>query len=145
MDPELVVEGDLGDASGYRSGEQLLRKPRRVTAIFVCDGAMTLGVMQALKDQGLRCPEDIAVASFDDLPTNRPVRPQITAVVRPSYEIGAKAAKILIDRIEGGLQGDPVIQHLAPKLVIRESTSSTRPAGIGERSRHGVAKGPLLV
>lgn len=123
VDPALVMEGDFREESGYRLGKLLLKKRLGVTAIFACNGVMTLGVLKTFEEQGIRCPEDMALATFDDLVVDRSFHPHLTAVVQPSYEIGARAATILIDRIEGKLNGRPSVVRIVPTLVVRESTS----------------------
>jgi LacI family transcriptional regulator len=80
-----------------------------------------LGLLRALGDLNLRCPEDVAVATFDDLPILGSIRPRLTAVAQPSYEIGFQGAEMLIRR----LNGDPGRQKivLPTQLIIRESTA----------------------
>lgn len=125
-DSTLVLEGDFRDESGYRLGKELLRGRSKATAVFVCNGVMTLGFLKALEESGKRCPEDIAVATFDDLAVDRSFHPHLTAVVQPSYEMGARAATILMDRIEGKRKGEAAAVRIVPTLVIRESTRRTR-------------------
>jgi LacI family transcriptional regulator len=83
-------------------------------------------VLQAFEELGVKCPDDIAVATFDDLTLDNSFHSHLTAVVQPSYEMGARAATILMDRIEGKLAGDPVVVRIVPTLVIRDSTRSQR-------------------
>lgn len=142
VDPHFVLEGDFREASGYRLGIELLRRRTRPTAIFVCNGVMTFGVLKAFEELGIRCPQDIALATFDDLAVDRSFHPHLTAVVQPSYEMGARAANILMDRIEGKLIKEPSVVRIAPTLVIRESTdvrgsaSDAGGGGIRQISRH---------
>ncbi len=65
---------------------------------------------------------DVSLAAFDDFTLDRSSRTHLTSVVQPSYEMGACAATLLMDRIEGRLTGDPVVHRFVPKLVIRDST-----------------------
>ena len=91
----------------------------------------TLGLLQAGDETGVRCPEDIAIATFDDLPFARDFHPKLTCVSQPAYELGFKGATLLIDRIEGKLLRSPVAVQLASELKIRESAAraySTRTA-----------------
>ncbi len=119
-DPQLILNGDFREESGYQLGKQLLRCESRPTALFVSNGVMTVGVLRAFDEAGIRCPNDIALATFDDLTLDRNYH--LTAVVQPSYEIGARAATILMDRIERKLQKDPIVVRIAPTLVIRDSS-----------------------
>ncbi len=123
VDPALVMEGDFREESGYRLTRQLLQKRLPATAIFTSNGVMTLGALKAFEEQGIKCPEDIALATFDDLAVDHSFHPRLTAVVQPSYEMGARAATILIDRIEGKSNGRLALVRIVPTLIIRESTS----------------------
>jgi LacI family transcriptional regulator len=128
---ELVLEGDFRQESGYRLGKELARRRIKPTAVLVCNGVMTVGVLQAFEEMDVDCPNDIALATFDDLALDRSFHPHLTAVVQPGYEIGARAATILMDRIEEKLANGPVVVRVSPTLIIREST-------VGEKvpSRH---------
>ena len=119
---KLILEGDFRQESGYRLGRELLRRRVRPDAIFVCNGVMTVGVLKAMEETGLRCPDDIALATFDDLAVDRSFHPHLTAVVQPGYEIGARAATILMDRIEGKLTTEPFVVRIVPTLIVRESS-----------------------
>jgi LacI family transcriptional regulator len=88
---------------------------------------MTVGVLNALEELGVRCPQDVALATFDDLTLDHAFHSHLTTVVQPSYEMGARAATLLMDRIERKLTGDPVIVRVVPTLVIRDSTPPYHP------------------
>lgn len=120
--PSLILEGDFREEAGYRLGKELLLRQDRPTAIFTCNGVMTLGLLAALDELGVRCPGDIALATFDDLPLVRSFHPHLTAVAQPGHEMGFRGAHLLIDRVEGRLTGKPVIVRLAPELRVRESS-----------------------
>jgi LacI family transcriptional regulator len=129
VDRKLVFEGDFRDESGYRLGKELLQRRVKPTAIFVCNGVMTLGVLKAFEEMGVQCPDDIALATFDDLAMDRSFHPHLTAVVQPGYEMGARAATSLMDRDEGKLKDEPSIVRIVPTLVIRESTRPRKTVG----------------
>lgn len=103
------------------AGALLLGTAQRPDAIFCTNNFMTLGMMQAVINQGLSCPEDIAVAGFDDFPWAAAFRPRLTAVQQPAYEIGRETATLLFDRISGRRTGAPVEMVLKAKLVVRDS------------------------
>ena len=127
VDRSLVLEGDFRYESGYRLGKELLKRRVKPTAIFVCNGVMTVGVLKAFEELGVRCPEDISLATFDDLAVDRSFHPHLTAVVQPGYEMGARAATILMDRVEGKLTNEPFVVRIVPTLVVRESTRPQKP------------------
>ena len=128
----LVYEGDYRKESGYKLGKKLAKMRNRPSAIFVCNGVMTLGVLEAFDEMGVRCPQDIALATFDDLTGGGSFHPRLTTVVQPGYEIGSRAATILMDRVEGKLTGAPLVVRIAPTLTVGESTiphEAVHPAG----------------
>ena len=112
--PDLVMEGDFREESGYRLGKELLLRREPPSAIFACNGVMTLGLLMALDELGVSCPGEIALATFDDLPLAHSFHPHLTAVAQPGNSIGYQGANLLIDRVEGKLTGDPQIIRLAP-------------------------------
>jgi len=126
VDPALILEGDYRYEAGNRLAKQLIQSRVKATAIFVCSGVMTSGVLNAFEELGIKCPEDMALATFDDLTLDHSFHSHLTAVVQPSYEMGARAATILMNRIEGKLTGDPTIVRIVPTLIIRESTRPLR-------------------
>lgn len=118
-DPQLILEGNFRSESGYELGRRLLERPDRPSAVFVSNGMMTLGFLNAMDDLGLECPRDIALASFDDLP----LAPHLTAVAQPAYSLGHEGARLLIERIESE---EPFTKPrsicLPAELKVREST-----------------------
>ncbi len=123
-DETLILKGDFKFASGYLLTKELMLGPRRPTALFVSNGVMGLGALKALKEMSVRCPEDLAIAVFDELPGAGSFSPEVTAVVQPAYEIGFQGAKLLIEQIESGKRDQVVEVHLKSELRIRESTSN---------------------
>jgi LacI family transcriptional regulator, galactose operon repressor len=118
-DPQLILEGNFRSESGYELGRQLLERPDRPPAVFVCNGMMTLGFLKAMDEMGLQCPHDIALASFDDLP----LAPHLTAVAQPAYALGYEGAQLLIERIESEKPFTvPRSVCLSAELKVREST-----------------------
>lgn len=116
--PELVIEGEFSDMSGYLAMKNLL--PHHPDAVFVSSDAMAFGAMRAIQDSGLRIPEDIAVVGFDDIPTAATSKPPLTTVRQPIQRTGSVAAETLIDLIE---HPDPQPRRivLPTELVIRNS------------------------
>ena len=142
VEKDRILEGDFRHDSGYRLGKQIAAEKKkdrtlRPTAIFVCNGVMTLGVLKAFEELNIRCPQDMALATFDDLAVDSPFHPHLTTVVQPSYEMGARAAGMLIDRIEGRIRKEPTTVRVAPTLIVRESTDAPHkaPAKAAARQR----------
>ncbi len=99
----------------------------RPDAIFCTNGQSALGVLRAFRECGIRTPEDIAFATFDELTVEDIFTPAITTVVQPAYEIGFRAAEILLDRIEGIANHTGAITVRLPALL-RVRASSRKPA-----------------
>jgi LacI family transcriptional regulator len=135
IDPSLILEGDFRDQSGYRLGKQLIQSDLRATALLVCNGVMTVGVLNAFEELGVSCPDDMALATFDDPAVDLALHSHLTAVVQPSYEMGSRAATMLMDRIEGKLTGEPHELRIVPSLVIRDSTQRSPKGMTGDQSR----------
>ena len=81
---------------------------------------MTVGLLKAADEMGLRCPEDYGLVSFDDYPWLGIFRPRLTTVELPKHQLGTEAAELLLRRI-GGDTSKPVVKKLQPELRIRES------------------------
>ncbi|MGA6981621.1 MAG: LacI family DNA-binding transcriptional regulator [Candidatus Sulfotelmatobacter sp.] len=121
---DLILEGDFRERSGYELAKHLLLQFARPSAILVSNGMMALGVLQAFEELGVRCPEDVALATFDDIVGGQSFHPHLTVVAQPGYEIGALGAAMLMDRIEGRAPKQPTVARMAATLIVRESTRS---------------------
>jgi len=96
---ESVYYGSFTQASGYELTNRALTLTPRPTALFGANNFISIGVMKALRDAGLRVPEDIAVVGFDDLPETMVVDPFLTVASQPAYEMGQRATELLLDRL----------------------------------------------
>ena len=117
-DPELVIEGDYRIESGYRGGNLLLS--HRPDGVYVANFLMTVGLLKAAEEMGLRCPEDFGMVSFDDYPWLAIFHPKLTTVELPKYQLGSEAVELLLDRI-GGKTGPGIMKKLMSELRVRES------------------------
>jgi len=115
---ELVIEGDYRIESGFRAGHSLLS--HRPDGVYVANHLMTVGLLRAAEEMGLRCPEDFGLVSFDDYPWLGVFRPRLTTVELPKHQLGIEAAELLIRRISGD-HSPAVLKKLQPELRIRES------------------------
>jgi LacI family transcriptional regulator len=127
LDPRHVVKAPSNIPAAEIAGKALLDVSPRPDAVFCTNNFMTLGMMQAVIDRGLRCPEDIAVAGFDDFPWAAAFRPRLTVMAQPAYEIGREAATLLFDRISGRRTGAPVQMVLNTRLIVRDSCGANLP------------------
>jgi DNA-binding LacI/PurR family transcriptional regulator len=123
IDNELIGEGRFDIRSGYDQTKALLNLRDRPTGLFVSNALMTMGSLRALSECRVRWPEDIALVSFDDLEWFDLARPSISAVAQPAYDLGAKAAEMLLKRFSGHLTGSPNRKVLKTRLVVRDSSN----------------------
>lgn len=114
---------------GCAAGLRLLDTVPRPTATFGTNNFVTIGMMNALAQRGLRCPEDLAVVGFDDFPWASAFYPRLTTVAQPGYELGHTAADLLFQRIANKHTGPPGKTILSTTLRIRESCGRTMPGG----------------
>jgi LacI family transcriptional regulator len=130
-----VGAGDVVYASGYtveeglRCGRGLLEQAGGLTAVVAANDMLAVGCYGALDELGLRCPEDVSVIGFNDMPFVDRLRPPLSTIRFPHTQVGTEAARLLIERIESG-EGSPVkILYLAPELVPRGSTMAIERSG----------------
>ena len=118
IDNDLIVEGQFHTEHGYAGMKKLL--PFKPDAVFAAGDTSAIGAMQAIREAGLRIPEDIAVMGVDDIDVAERADPPLTTIRQPVEQKGAYAARLLMDIIDGRLEGP---QHvlLPTQLVIRQS------------------------
>ncbi len=127
VDPALMRDGHSRLEGGYRAALALLGLPRPPTAIFATNNLMAIGLMRAVAERGLSCPDDLSVVCFDDFEWASVFHPRLTTVAQPTYEMGAKAVELLFGRLDGTVTGEPREVVLAPTLLVRDSCAA--PAG----------------
>ena len=131
---EFIIHGGSKTQGGYEACRQLFGLSDPPTAIFSTNSLMTLGVLKALKKQGLYCPQDISVIGFDDFEGTALYDPPLTTVAQEPYELGSKVARLLLQRLEGEYHPNIFQQvRLPTKLIIRHSVAEPCGKG-GEKS-----------
>jgi LacI family transcriptional regulator len=120
---------------GYKPMAALLEKTRDFTAVFCFNDISAIGALRALKEAGLRVPEDVSVVGFDDILSAAYCTPSLTTVRQPLFEMGKRGAQILLERIANREKEFPTEVVMSPELVVRESTgpayTSSRDQGTG--------------
>ena len=126
VDEKLVVYSNRYTVEeGARCCAELLARRESTggfTAISAANDMLAVGCYAALEDTDLLCPDDLSVIGFNDMPFIDRLRPPLTTVRFPHYQLGTEAAQLLLERINGG-EGPVKILYLAPELVVRGSTS----------------------
>jgi LacI family transcriptional regulator len=121
---QYVKIGDFRRRSGLKAMRELLALSKPPTAVFVANNLMTLGALQAIKAVGSKVPEDISLASFDDVAWFEFLDPPLTAIAQPTEELGSAAARMLLEMAEGGKRPKSLIMQA--ELLIRNSCEKPR-------------------
>lgn len=125
---ELTVQMTGEESSpelGYPHAKELLSRKKPFSALFAYNDISAIGAIRAIRESGLRVPQDISVVGFDDIEGAAFHYPSLTTVRQPLRRMGEIAAKALLARIEGE-DGDPREIAVEPEFVVRESTARVR-------------------
>ncbi|XRJ15427.1 catabolite control protein A [Bacillus velezensis] len=120
---QFVAEGDYTYDSGMEALQSLMGLDRKPTAILSATDEMALGIIHAAQDQGLSIPDDLDIIGFDNTRLSLMVRPQLSTVVQPTYDIGAVAMRLLTKL----MNKEPVEEHIVElphRIELRQSTKS---------------------
>lgn len=120
FDPNLVRDGNWQPLSGYEATLDLMSLPGPPSAIFCANDLMAVGCYEALRELGLRIPDDVAVIGYDDREIAQHLHPPLTTVLLPHFEMGSIAAELLIDASAGSTIRPHQIKVECP-IVIRKS------------------------
>ena len=120
-----IVAGDFSEESGYRAGRELLAQKVRPRAVFAANDMMAVGCLTALKEAGVRVPQDIALAGFDDIPIARYVTPALSTVRVRIVDLGHNALEHLAELLEGPNSSTASAQTLGCEIVVRESCGAS--------------------
>jgi len=123
LDPSLVYTGNYSRKSGYALAETLYARRGAFDALFAANDRMAIGLMQGLKERGLKAGVDYALVGYDDSDASRTTDPPLSTVHVPFFEMGVRAAERLLDRIAGETEETgPLAQRLQTRFVARESS-----------------------
>jgi LacI family transcriptional regulator len=126
-DPELVFVAEaFTEAEGSRLCAQLVAEGRDFTAVAAANDLIALGCLDVFAEHGVRCPDDVSVVGFNDMPFAARFQPPLTTIRIPHYEIGKAAAQLMLERLQDGDSTREV--RLEPHLVVRNSTASVNKA-----------------
>ncbi len=117
---EHMFTGDWGAASGYTIGNEIARD-QRISAVFVANDQMALGVLRAFAEAGIRVPEDVSVVGFDDQPESAYFTPPLTTVRQNFEELGRKSVDSILQELDSGMPARTTV--ITPAVQIRASTA----------------------
>jgi DNA-binding LacI/PurR family transcriptional regulator len=119
VDAALQENAESTERSGYEAMRNLIMREAGFDAVFAASDLIAIGAMRALSDHGLRVPEDVALAGFDDIATASFINPPLTTVLQDTKQAG----EVLVDSLLGLIRGEPVDSEVLPvKLVVRRSS-----------------------
>ncbi|QBX37557.1 LacI family transcriptional regulator [Brevundimonas sp. S30B] len=135
LEPQ-IADGDFSQSAGHTACLELISRAPRPDAVFAANDMMAVGALLALQETGLRCPEDVAVVGFDDVPIAALMRPSLTTMKIDIAGIGRRALERLIDLIRNRADADAAQEVVRPVLVERQSTrphhkTANHPAAAG--------------
>ena len=120
-DQRLVRYADSLQEGGYRAMTSMLTEDPRPDAVFVANNLMTVGAVSSAFDHGLDLPSEFGIVGFDDMPWSKLMRPALTTVAQPSYDVGRAAAELLKLRMADPNR-PPTTETLHTELRIRRSS-----------------------
>lgn len=123
--PELIYEGNFFQPDGYAGAQAMLDLPEPPTAIFASNDVMAMGVMDAVRNRGLRVPDDVSIVGFDDIPQASLVRPALTTINQPLEKMGRVATQKLLDLLKHPEKEADRIE-LPTHLIVRDSCKPPR-------------------
>ena len=107
---------------GARVFRRLLEQAKDFTAVFAGNDLLALGCYDVMAEAGISCPDDISIVGYNDMPLLDKLRPPLTTIRVPQYELGRRATELVLDRLRDP-SAKPVTIRLQPELVVRGSTS----------------------
>ncbi len=118
MDPALQIDAQSSEDDGYGAARALIARGQPFDAVFAASDLIAIGALRALAEHGLRVPEEVSVAGFDDIPAARFTTPALTTVAQDTSSAGAMLVETLMALIDGG----PAASRMLPaRLVLRQS------------------------
>ena len=115
------------EPAGYAAAAELFASGADITAIVAANDLLALGCYTVLAERGLRCPQDISIVGFNDMPFAARFAPPLTTLHVPHQKLGSIAAELLLTQMTAELDGhQPQVVVVEPSLVIRGSTARAR-------------------
>jgi LacI family repressor for deo operon, udp, cdd, tsx, nupC, and nupG len=121
LDPQLVQSGDFTIAAGEAAAKSYLALPQLPDAVFACNDAMAMGLIRGFTAAGVAVPDRISIAGFDDIEFAAAYIPALTTVHQSRGDIGARAAAMLIDLMQGNKLASREVR-MSAEVIVRDST-----------------------
>lgn len=128
VDDELILHGDFTYDSGYQNAWLLLEKEYQFDAVFAANDMIAIGVIECLAARGIRVPQDVRVAGYDDIRLAGWYKPTLTTVRQPVYEMGQEAVRMLLHLLTNPVQASAE-KRFRPELIVRQSTEGNESKG----------------
>ncbi len=141
---EWLQPGDWEIEGGYKAAQFLLQLDNRPTAIFAANDLMALGAIYAIQDASLSVPEDMAIVGYDNRDFTWIVRPRITTVVMPVYEMGKIAAEMLLKKISGEISDVDEVK-IKGELIVRDTCGADESLKTRENADHVTSPRRILL
>ncbi|MFI6823531.1 LacI family DNA-binding transcriptional regulator [Micromonospora sp. NPDC050187] len=138
---DLIRYADFREDGGYRAMASLLSATEPPDAVFVANNLMTVGAVECLLDRGVVVPDQCGVVGFDDIPWAHLVRPSLSTVTQPTYDLGRAAAALLTERITNPAKASSTVT-LRTALRVRESSVRSLPQPDGQPVEGGPGPAP---
>lgn len=123
---EWIIHCNFNQQDAYETTVDLLKRKQRPDAIFTISDRMAIGAMLAIKERGLKMPNDIGLVGFNNEPVTNLVTPSITSVEQPAFDLGKAAAKLFIEQMHHDEDLTGTEKILKPRLIVRESSLRKR-------------------
>ncbi|GAC42666.1 LacI family DNA-binding transcriptional regulator [Paenibacillus popilliae] len=123
LEPYAVESGEFSSESGYQAVRKWLEQGQLPTALFAADDFTALGAINALTEAGLRVPEHMSIAGYDDQRLASELRPRLTTMRQPAKQIGKAAVDMLVEQMNGVSLTNRIVR-LHSELIVRESTAA---------------------
>lgn len=120
VSPELTTQVLPKEQQGYEATERLLGMSNPPTAIFTGNNLLTIGALKSIHSRNLTIPDDVALAGFDEMRWSSLIKPGLTVVEQPTYELGQAAAELLLKRIDDPSRSIHEV-ILNARLIVRQS------------------------
>ncbi|MDA0120326.1 substrate-binding domain-containing protein [Vibrio sp. T11.5] len=120
FNPNWIIESDFECEGGYEALNKMHAKGSLPSSIFVCNDMMSMGVINAAHEKGIRVPEELSIIGYDDIHISKFMTPALTTIHQPKYRLGKAAVEAVLKKLEGG-ETEPQVVQLEPTLVERKT------------------------